>query len=210
MNSFVSRTPTSPAPKRIVTRDRDVRAAVLKKVLADHVSDPRVLVMQELGLEHGTCRVDIAVINGSIHGYELKSDSDTLVRLPQQVATYSRALDKATLVVSEKHAKEAAQLLPGWWGIKVSYAGPRGAVHIDTLRSAAINPEISLYHVAHLLWRDEAIKILEALGVEKKELRGSRTKLYALLTELLPSSLLREHVREALRSRKNWRHPSRP
>ncbi|PTB23724.1 hypothetical protein C9I56_37605 [Paraburkholderia caribensis] len=182
----------------------------MKKVLSDHISDPRVLVMEELGLEHGTCRVDIAVINGLIHGYELKSDADTLIRLPQQVTVYSRTLDKATLVVGERHAKEAELLIPHWWGVKVSYAGPRGAVHIDSLRPASANPDISPYHVAHLLWRDEAIAILEPLGVDKKELRGGRTKLYALLAQLLPSNLLREHVREALMRRTKWRRPAQP
>jgi hypothetical protein len=187
-----------------------VRAAVLRKVLADHLSDPRALVMEELGLEHGACRVDIAVINGLIHGYELKSDLDTLIRLPNQVTVYSRALDKATLVVGEKHAASAEQLIPEWWGIKVSYAGPRGAVHIDNLRPATVNPTISPYHVAHLLWRNEAVEILESLDVEKKDLRASRVKLYGLLAELLPPDLLREHVRGALKRRTNWRHPSRP
>jgi hypothetical protein len=194
--------------KRSATRDRDVRAAVLKKVLSEHVADPKVLVMEELGLEHGACRVDIAVINGMIHGYELKSDSDTLARLPQQALIYSRALDKATLVVGEKHVADAQALIPEWWGIKVSYAGPRGAVHIDGFRSAATNPDLSPFHVAHLLWKDEAISILETMNVGKKELRASRTQLYTLLVELLPVASLRAHVREALKRRTKWRHPA--
>lgn len=206
----MTRASTKPPSKRLQTRDRDVRSAVLKKVLADHVSDPNALVVEELGLEHGACRVDIAVINGSIHGYELKSDADTLLRLPQQVLVYSRALDKATLVVGEKHAQEAVNLIPSWWGLKVSYAGARGAVHIDTVRLATTNPEVSAYHVAHLLWRNEALEILTQLDVEKKELRGSRAKLYSLLTELLPTVVLREHVRDALKRRTKWRRPSQP
>lgn len=204
------RLPAGSTSKPIATRDRDVRAAVMKKVLADHVMDPRVLVMEELGLEHGACRVDIAVINGMIHGYELKSDLDTLLRLPQQVEIYSRALDKATLVVGEKHAAAAECLIPSWWGLKISYSGPRGAVHIDTKRAAIMNPDLSPFHVAHLLWRNEAIALLENLDIDRKELRGSRAHLYALLSRHLPVSVLREQVREALKRRTKWRHPAQP
>lgn len=198
---------TRPALKSGRTRDRDVRAAVRQKVLADHIADPNVLVLEELGLEHGACRVDIAVINGSIHGYELKSDSDTLARLPQQVEIYSRALDKATLVVGERHLGAAQVLLPNWWGIKVTCTGARGAVHVETERAAFLNPAVSPFHVAHLLWRNEAIEILETLQVPKKELRGSRAQLYALLARLLRPVELRAQVREALKRRTNWRRP---
>lgn len=210
--NVVSDSITAP-PKEVrgtPTRDRDVRAAVLRKVLADHVADPDVLVLEELGLEHGTCRVDIAVINGAIHGYELKSDSDTLARLPQQIAVYSRALDKATLVVGERHLSHASAFLPDWWGIKVAYSGPRGAVHVATERSARFNPDISSFHVAHLLWRDEAVDILEAAGATKKELKGSRAQLYALLTQALSSSQLRLEIRAALRRRTTWRRHAQP
>lgn len=63
-------------------RDRDVRQALHRKVLKEHHGDADTLVLDELGLRHGTCRVDIAVVNGYLHGYEIKSDSDTLERLP--------------------------------------------------------------------------------------------------------------------------------
>lgn len=192
------------------TRDRDVRAAVLRKVLADHIADPDVLVLEELGLEHGTCRVDIAVVNGSIHGYELKSDSDTLARLPQQIAVYSRALDKATLVVGERHLEHAATFLPEWWGIKVTHSGPRGAVHVSTERSARFNPDVSSFHAAHLLWRDEAVSILEAAGAIKKDLKGSRTQLYALLAQTLSLPQLRFEIRGALKRRTTWRRHAQP
>jgi hypothetical protein len=65
-------------------RDRDVRQALHRKVLKEHHGDANTLVVDELGLRHGTCRVDIAVVNGFIHGYEIKSDADTLERLPRR------------------------------------------------------------------------------------------------------------------------------
>ena len=82
--------------------DRDVRLAVLNKVLKEHINDTSTLVIEEMGVNHGRNRVDIAVINGEIHGYELKSDSDNLLRLPKQAEAYSNIMDKVTLVVGLK------------------------------------------------------------------------------------------------------------
>ncbi|VVE77433.1 sce7726 family protein [Pandoraea sputorum] len=198
------------SPRISATRDRDVRDAVKRKVLADHIADPSVLVIDELGLEHGTCRVDIAVVNGSIHGYELKSDSDNLNRLPMQIQVYSRALDKATLVVGEKHLEAAMDMLPEWWGVKASRVGPRGAVHIETARASQLNPDISVFHTAHLLWRNEVIQLLEGMDVPKKVLRSNRASLYGILAELFPADVLRGHIRDALKQRANWRHHAQP
>ncbi|MCK4123781.1 MULTISPECIES: sce7726 family protein [Ralstonia solanacearum species complex] len=192
------------------TRDRDVRDAVLRKVLADHLADPRVLVVEELGLQHGSCRIDIAVVNGFLHGYELKSDSDTLERLPAQVEAYSYALDRATLVVGGNHLEAAEALLPSWWGIKVARNGKRGGVVIETHRAVGMNPCVSPYHLAHLLWRPEVAEILSARGVEGRQLRGNRRELYKLAADLIPLNELRLFVRESLKHRKGWRCPSLP
>ncbi len=60
-------------PKDLVVRDRDVRQALHRKVLKEHHGDADTLVLDELGLRHGICRVDIAVVNGYLHGYESKA-----------------------------------------------------------------------------------------------------------------------------------------
>ncbi|WP_144946208.1 sce7726 family protein [Pseudomonas oryzihabitans] len=187
------------------TRDAQVRDALLKKVIAEHVVLQSSLVIEELGLEHGACRVDVAVVNNSIHGYELKSDSDNLDRLPFQIATYSRSLDKATLVVAEKHLKKSVDLLPDWWGIKVVTTGSRGAVNISTVRPVSYNSSISPFHLAHLLWRPEVEDILRAKGLPEKLLRTNKAGLYKLLVETSKLSELRKYVRDSLKCRTKWR-----
>lgn len=67
-------------------------------------------------LARGACRVDVCVINGHLHGYEIKSDVDTLRRLPLQQQFYSDVLDKATIVVGQRHLDHALETLPAWWG----------------------------------------------------------------------------------------------
>jgi len=61
--------------------DAGIRRNLHCKKLRRHHVDPDTLVVDELGLKHGKCRADIAVINGHLMGYEIKSDDDSLRRL---------------------------------------------------------------------------------------------------------------------------------
>lgn len=149
--------------------DKDVRQAVRTKILKDHINDNSTLVVEELGLDYGRNRIDIAVINGEIHGYELKSDSDTLLRLPQQAVCYSSIMDKVTLVVGSKHAPLAIQLIPDWWGVKIATIGKKGAIHLKTIRRNKKNTEIDPMELLKLIWKDEALILLaETVDVDWK------------------------------------------
>lgn len=186
-------------------RDRDVRRALHRKVLSDHHGDANTLVLDELGLRHGTCRVDIAVVNGYLHGFEIKSDADTLDRLPSQVATYNAVLDRATLVVGEKHVEKAKTKIPDWWGIKVAIAGPRGGITFDSVRQPKLNTTIDAVALAELLWRPEVIDILSTRGLSTSMLRKPRAVLYQYLAEELELNELRELIRRRLKARVRWR-----
>ncbi|NVJ06384.1 sce7726 family protein [Myxococcus sp. AM001] len=105
-------------------------------------------------------RVDVVVIDDEMHGYELKSERDTLTRLPRQVAAYGAALDRATLVVAEGHLAKASALVPEWWGLSIAHSVGGSAVRVDAHRFAARNPEQQMCSVARLLWRPDALKLL--------------------------------------------------
>jgi hypothetical protein len=50
-------------------------------------------------------------------GYEIKSDRDTLARLPNQIAAYELCFDTMTMVVGKRHLAKCRATLPEWWGI---------------------------------------------------------------------------------------------
>ncbi len=186
-------------------RDRDVRQALHTKVLKEHHGDTNTLVLDELGLRHGTCRVDVAVVNGYLHGFEIKSDFDTLERLPGQVAIYNAVLDRATLVVGEKHITKAQAKIPDWWGIKVVTAGPRGGIAFDSIRMPKLNIMIDAVALAELLWRPEAVDILRERGTPEPMLRKPRAVLYKYLAEVVELDELRGLIRQRLKARARWR-----
>jgi len=166
--------------------------------------------LDELGLKHGKCRADIAIINGYLIGYEIKSDEDSLWRLEKQIEAYSDVFDRATVVVGTKHAEAVYSLVPDWWGIIVSRRGSRGAISFETARADGINEGIDLFSVAQLMWKNEAADILVELGTPQIVLRQKRAVLYQLLVELLSPTELRRRVRDCLRNRRNWRCPIPP
>src|SRR4051812_45593489 len=79
-------------------RDYDIRQELRQRLRKEHEGDPETLVIEELGLCQGQVRADIAVINGFMHGYEIKSERDTLERLPRQREVYEQCFDAVTLV----------------------------------------------------------------------------------------------------------------
>jgi len=194
------------APREVkAMRDRDVRRALHHKVLMEHHGDSSTLVLDELGLRHGTCRVDIAVVNSFLHGYEIKSDADTLDRLPGQVSIYSAVLDRVTLVVGKTHVAKVEAIIPDWWGVKVVTAGPRGGINFENYRPVTMNPTINPVALAELLWRPEVVTILQKLGTHTGLLRKPRAILYQYLAQTLRLEELRRVIRHCLKVRERWR-----
>jgi len=186
--------------------DALIREHFHRQVLIRHHRSSHSLVVDELGLRHGKCRADIAVVNGSLVGYEIKSDEDSLGRLTDQVDTYSAVFDRAVVVTGPKHKKAVISALPNWWGIIVCHHGKRGAIRFETWRAAGRNEQVDPVAVAQLLWKIEAVEILKNLGEPPNILRQRRSVLYEKLVDALNLVQLRSKVRECLRRRTNWRH----
>lgn len=185
-------------------RDRDVREALHRWLTRQHEHEADTTrVVDELGIA-GTVRVDTAVFNGAFSGYEIKSASDTLRRLPKQVEMYSAVLDYAYLVVASNHVAHARTLLPSWWGI-IEAVPVGGSVDLRHRRKARWNSRVDAFTLCTLLWRDEALEELEARGWAA----GVRSKPKVVLWERLATRLelpeLRELVRERLKVRESWR-----
>ena len=195
----------------ISTNDRIIRNAfrgVLNAELKTYKLNSKqpARIFEELSVKHGTARIDIAVINGVMHGYEIKSDLDTLRRLPEQMNEYNAVFDYLTLIVGKHHLYDAINMIPYWWGIVVAKVNPKGKVVFHNIRVAENNPAQVKVSIARLLWRDEALRILEESNQAKGVRSKSRETVYVRLTEVLETDVLKAKVRETLLvSRKDWR-----
>lgn len=177
--------------------DADIRRALLQH-LAVHP-----LIIKEMGV-CGQVRCDVVALGEEMVGYEIKSDADTLRRLPRQVEWYSRVLDRAHVVTTERHLEGVQSVVSEWWGVMVA-SGPADDVRLQPLREAGVNPSLDTRSLVDLLWRPEALAALEARGLA----RGYRSKTFSAmadrLTEHVPPAELRSLVHRALTSRRGWR-----
>ena len=166
--------------------------------------EPDSLVIDELGIMEGAFRMDVAVVNGKLHGYEIKSAADNLDRLPSQQSAYNKVFDKLTLVVDERHVENAVKLVPPYWGLMV--AGLRnGAPYIDEIWPARLNFEVDAYTVCQLLWRDEALALLRLKELAHGLWHKPRNVLWRKLANSVDLQELRALIRGTLQARRKWR-----
>ncbi|MFG1359963.1 sce7726 family protein [Xanthobacter pseudotagetidis] len=185
-------------------RDRDVRKSVWRWLEFAHAGDPDTLMLDELGILNGATRIDIAVINGKMEGFELKSERDTLERLPTQRDLYNKVFDLISIVVAENHREAAQDIVPEWWGLAIASSAP-GGVQVTYERQPEANPALDAATVASLLWRDEAVSILERYGAARGVRSKPREALYDRLAMTLDLDTVRAEVRSALKARAGWR-----
>jgi len=187
--------------------DAEIRLSFHRKILLRQHKRNDTLVIDELGLNHGKCRADIAVVNGHFVGYEIKSNNDSLRRLEEQVKSYNAVFDRISVVVGDRHINPIQNHIPKWWGIIVSFRGTRGAVNFSMIRKAQTNKSVDPVSIARLLWRNEAEEILRQKKLPPRILRQPRAILYEHLVDKLNVSELRKLVKKHFEKRRNWRCP---
>lgn len=177
----------------------------LKVMLEEQFSDDPSIIVSEFGLCQGLARADLVVVNGELHGYEIKSEADTLARLPAQIAAYSRVLDFITIVTGKKHLAQIKKMVPKYWGIMLVHPAGEDIVSISYERAARRNPDVDRYALAQLLWREEVLSILTERGLAKGLKGKARPILWRVLATALDTRDLNTCVRDSIKLRESWR-----
>ncbi|WP_375090929.1 sce7726 family protein [Peribacillus sp. RS7] len=185
-------------------KDIDIREALISELLSRYFDDQDTKIVNEMGVLHGQSRVDVAVINGILHGYEIKSESDTLIRLPSQIQDYSQVFDRMTIVVQRNYLDQVRSIIPKWWGIILvtRYAGD---IKLREVRKGRINNSVNPYSLSHLLWRNEALEILKEKGLQKGYLSKPRHDLYKKICSSITLEEIKIIVNQRLKLRENWK-----
>lgn len=186
--------------------DEDIRDALRIELREEYEAVPDTAVIDELAIAGGRNRIDLALVNGVLHGFELKSDCDNLCRLVDQVRGYGAVCDSATLVVGERHLRRAIDLVPDWWGILVVRRDKRRPM-FRSLKHSQMNPSVDPFAVARLLRRSEAADFLRELGYGNPDCRVPRRQLCNFIAENVDLSLLRQCIRDCIRERQSALRP---
>ncbi|MCU5588941.1 sce7726 family protein [Bacillus cereus] len=184
-------------------KDSDIRNVLLNELRNQYKND-EAIVVNEMGVCQGKSRVDIAVVNGIIHGYEIKSESDTLKRLPRQMEDYNRVFDRMTIVVASKYLDEVRELIPKWWGI-ILVRNKQGEAKLKMVRKGRKNKEIDPISLAQLLWKEEALEILKEKGLHRGFLSKPKKEILRHLSESIELEELQSRINWILKNRSEWR-----
>lgn len=184
-------------------KDIDIRKPLIEKIV--HLNEGHdYRIIPEMAVCDGLSRVDIAVANGNLFGYEIKSDADTLDRLPQQQEFYNKTFDKVFVVVGEKYQPIIEKVIPDWWGVYAAFYDKNGNVLFKQVRRGRKNNAISPESLLELLWRSEIESLLKDHGYSGLSGKNRRI-LRQIAVEGLPVKVIRDYTRETLKKRADWR-----
>jgi hypothetical protein len=186
-------------------RDKIVRQAFHNTVLKSDHSDLQTIVIDELGLRNGEVRADIAVVNGKLIGYEIKTEKDTLSRLPTQIQAYSEVFEKAFIILSDNHLKNAITMIPNWWGVYRIKRKPDGSFIFPCIRNARINKNQNTFTLVQLLWKPEALKLINSIFAASFKSNLNKQVIYELLSQKFSKKKMSKVVIQYLKQRDNWR-----
>lgn len=187
--------------------DSDIRPILHSKLREDYPEDD-TLILDEMALCQGKGRVDIAVLNGSLLGFEIKSERDSLDRLPRQVEYYGRVFHKVSLYTNDNHIDDAKRVIPKWWGL-YRVRGNGAPSGFDQVRKPQSNPDQDAAAIAQFLWRWELLEELEKLGIDWGVRSKTRWEMCQRLAEHLPAQDTWHIVRRRIKGRTAWRSDPR-
>ncbi len=186
------------------TKDVDIRNFLNSIILKEYLNDSDTKIINEFDVCRGNTRIDVAVINGSITGYEIKSDSDTLYRLPNQIELYCKVFDKITIICGKAHTNKILNLVPKWWGV-LEVTGDKYGIKKSNIRSAKKNKFIDAYSVSQLLWKNEALELLSLYELSKGLSNKTVNIIWKKIADSISLENIQDFVREKLKKRPNWR-----
>jgi hypothetical protein len=183
-------------------RDPEIRKELRRRLTNQYGGDRDVVIVDEFTLPGA--RIDLAVINGRLMGYEIKSAADNLDRLKLQVPAYGAIFDEVTVLASECHLNELLAHVPAWWGVMLPVAH-RNRIVMRRVRSGTLNLRRKPEQLARLLRRNEAAEALRHRGLHHGLSRASAAQVLQRVHSTLTLDEIADAVRAAIK-----RRPPRP
>ena len=94
------------------------KAQIIEHVLNKGVLGSGDVLINELTVDGMRNRTDLVLVNGSMHAIEIKTNSDSLNRLGEQIIAFKRHFDKLTVACGQRHLEKLQFDLPediGLW-----------------------------------------------------------------------------------------------
>lgn len=183
-------------------RDSEIRQSLVEHFRARKKS--QAVLISEVDVRWSVpARLDLLLVSDRIHGIEIKSDFDSLRRLPRQVAAYSAVTERCTVVVGERHTDAAREAVPDWWGVWIARAHGPSLPKVVQVRRGKANPSVDPLAVLTLLTRPQLTGALTKAGFSGLS-AASVDELRALLVGSASLASVVSTARHAMLARSDW------
>ncbi len=176
-----------------------MKAAVVDRLLAgSHVNEDAVLI-SEMTVANWSRRADVVLANGKLWAFEIKSEADSLSRLPGQIETFRNYFEKFTVVAAERFESAILAMVPD--GVGVWIVDGEG-----NLKQKVAARQVTLSKEAYtsLMTGSELRRLLSANGL--RPAKDAPRAALDLLARQLPASDLASAARDAVKRRHRVRH----
>ena len=137
------------------------KAAITHKILLGTHSLQTSVMLNEF--RTGISKADVAILNGTTTVYEIKSERDSLARLPQQVASYREVFANVNIITGQNHLDAVIDTVSSDVGVLLL----TDRFQISTIRKALNIPErTNPLAVFDSIQLSEAKKILKLMGMD--------------------------------------------
>ncbi|MDD2988099.1 MAG: sce7726 family protein [Zoogloea sp.] len=150
------------------------RAALTHNILLGRHSLSTASMLTEF--RAGSCKADLAILNGTATVYEIKSDRDSLARLTNQLENYRKVFAKIYVIASEAFVQEIVSSTSSDVGVLSLVRWNR----IQTVREAVDRPDLVCPEtIFDSLRLAEAREILRSFNIAVPDVPN--TKLYGVM-----------------------------
>jgi|InofroStandDraft_1065614.scaffolds.fasta_scaffold00110_119 hypothetical protein len=138
---------------------------------------PSSIIGNEVLFSNHQYRTDILqILSNKTHAYEIKSDSDNLENIDQQLQNYLETFDYTSLIFTEKYSNEKINKIDNMVGLYLITKDKK----IKKIRQAKISHQIKKENLLCFLHKKELINILNEKGLSQLsvfELRKNARKI---------------------------------
>ena len=181
---------SAPSRNAVLLHDPEIR-----ELLFDYLDERfyKVRTFEEKNIRSSRADI-IAVLDGELLGFEIKSDCDSYARLGGQVKNYDKYCDRNYVVVGASH-RQVEKHIPAYWGV-LAVQCEAGKLGLFERRPAVENPKVRLKNQLGFLWRAEMHHILDRCGLPKYRQKSRKFIQQCLLDRVPPERLRREMTDE--------------
>ncbi|PTB33065.1 sce7726 family protein [Photobacterium phosphoreum] len=132
-----------------------IKNTIANKILLGTHSMNTASMLSELRI--GDNKADCVIINGISTCYEIKTQYDSLKRLPEQLATYTKSFDKTYVVTHDNHLDALIEYQSQYPQFGIIHANNKGNLSIKI--EAPINMNFNTEMMFHSLRKEEYTQI---------------------------------------------------